>query len=289
MAKLEIVKFEQISLKGHTDYNEKWVQDIIADDPSILGLGDLMLKDKERIQHKAGILDFLLQEPETNQRYEVEVQLGKTDESHIIRTLEYWDIERKRYPQYDHTAVIVAEDITSRFFNVIGLFNGFIPLIAIQMKALKNGDHISLDFTIILDQGNLGLIDDDDDQQVVNSSYWEKRGTKTTVSMATSLVEMIKSFDPDFELKYKKHYIGLAKNGLAKNFATFRPQKNAMRLSIRLKKSDDINHRIEQAGLDLIDYSKSGRYRIRLLKTDLERHADFLKEILKQSYTEMMG
>ena len=66
MAKLEIVKFEQISLKGHTDYNEKWVQDIIADDPSILGLGDLMLKDKERIQHKAGILDFLLQEPEMN-------------------------------------------------------------------------------------------------------------------------------------------------------------------------------------------------------------------------------
>ncbi len=30
-----------------------------------------------------------------------------------------WDIERKRYPQYDHTAVIVAEDITSRFLNVI--------------------------------------------------------------------------------------------------------------------------------------------------------------------------
>jgi len=289
MAKLEIVKFEQISLEGHTDYTEKWVQDIIADDPSILGLGDLMLKDKERIQHKAGILDFLLQEPEMNQRYEVEVQLGKTDESHIIRTLEYWDIERKRYPQYDHIAVIVAEDITSRFFNVIGLFNGFIPLIAIQMKALKNGDQISLDFTTILDQGNLGLIDDDDDQPVVDSSYWEKRGTKTTVSMAVSLVEIIKSFDPDFEPKYNKYYIGLAKNGLAKNFATFHPQKNAMRLSIRLKKSDDINHRIEHAGLDLIDYTKSGRYRIRLLKTDMERHADFLKEILKQSYTEMMG
>ena len=38
-----------------------------------------------------------------------------TDESHIIRTIEYWDIERKRYRQYDHTAVIVAEDITSGF------------------------------------------------------------------------------------------------------------------------------------------------------------------------------
>ncbi len=60
----------------------------------------------------------------------MEIQLGKTDESHIIRTIEYWDIERKRYPQYDHVAVIVAEDITSRFLSVIGLFNGAIPLVA---------------------------------------------------------------------------------------------------------------------------------------------------------------
>ena len=28
-------------------------------------------------------------------RYEVEIQLGRVDESHIIRTIEYWDIEKK--------------------------------------------------------------------------------------------------------------------------------------------------------------------------------------------------
>ena len=77
--------------------------------------------------------------------------LGSTDESHIIRTIEYWDVERKRYPQYDHYAVIVAEDITSRFLNVIGLFNGFIPLIALQMIALKFGDQITLAFTKVVD------------------------------------------------------------------------------------------------------------------------------------------
>ena len=54
---------------------------------------------------------------------------------HLIlsSTIEYWDIERKRYPQYDHCAVLVAEDITSRFLNVVSLFYGTIPLIAIQM------------------------------------------------------------------------------------------------------------------------------------------------------------
>jgi len=127
MDKVNLIKPEKINLLNHPVLNEKWVQKAIAKDPSILGLGDLILKDKERIQPKAGRLDLLLQDPETNRRYEVEIQLGKVDESHIIRTIEYWDIERKRYPQYDHCAVIIAEDITSRFLNIISIFNGFIP------------------------------------------------------------------------------------------------------------------------------------------------------------------
>src|SRR5207237_308934 len=116
----------------------------ISEDPSILGLGDLLLKDKERMQPHAGRLDLLLQDPDDDRRYEVELQLGRTDESHIIRTIEYWDIERRRYPQYDHCAVIVAEDITSRFLNVISLFNSAVPMIAIQVTALGINDQVAL-------------------------------------------------------------------------------------------------------------------------------------------------
>jgi hypothetical protein len=107
------VKLERIALKGHPQLTERWVQDQLAENPSLLGLGDLDLRDKERMHPQAGRLDLLLHEPEGGRRYEVEIQLGRTDESHIIRTLEYWDIERKRYPQYEHVAVIVAEEITS--------------------------------------------------------------------------------------------------------------------------------------------------------------------------------
>ena len=91
------MKLESISIKRTDNLNEKWVQDIIADDPTILGLGDLIVKDKERMQPNAGRLDLLLQDPESLKRYEVEIQLGSVDESHIIRTIEYWDIEKKRY------------------------------------------------------------------------------------------------------------------------------------------------------------------------------------------------
>lgn len=65
-----------------------WVQDLISNDPSILGLGDLVLRDRERIQPRAGRLDLLLQDPESKRRYEVEIQLGSTDKAHIIRTFE---------------------------------------------------------------------------------------------------------------------------------------------------------------------------------------------------------
>ena len=87
-----------ISLKDHREFNEKWLQDRIAEDPTILGLGDVSVLERERTQERAGRLDILLSNPEQDRRYEVELMLGKTDESHIIRCIEYWDIERQRYP-----------------------------------------------------------------------------------------------------------------------------------------------------------------------------------------------
>lgn len=287
MSNLTYIKPERLWLKEHQTFNERWVQQIIADDPAILGLGDLILKDKERIQPRAGRLDLLLQDAETNRRYEVEVQLGKTDESHIIRTIEYWDIERKRYPQYDHCAVIVAEDITSRFLNVVSLFNGFIPLIVVQMNAVKFGEQISLVFTTVLDELALGLVDEDEEvQETTDRTYWlERRGTKATVSMADELLEIIKSFDEEVELKYNKFYIGLAKNGQPNNFVIFRPQKNSLRLEPRLQRTDEIEEELEAAGLDVMDYDKKwGRYRIRLSKGDIKKHSEFLTNLLRSAH-----
>jgi hypothetical protein len=61
----------------------------------------------------------LFEDPDATKRYEVELMLGRVDETHIIRAIEYPDIERKRYPNYANVAVLAAEEITSRFLNVI--------------------------------------------------------------------------------------------------------------------------------------------------------------------------
>ncbi len=285
MTDLSFVKPERIWLKDHATLNESWVRDVIADDPSILALGDLVLKDRERRQPRAGRLDLLLQDSETSRRYEVEIQLGKTDESHIIRTIEYWDIERKRYPQYDHCAVIVAEEITARFLNVISLFNGTIPLIALQMSALKIGTQVALVFTTVLDELAFGLVDDDEETEAVTDrAYWEERGTKETVGMADKVLEMIHTFDPDVELKYNKFYIGLAKDGRPCNYVVFRAKKTTLRAEVRLPPSDEATQELEKAGLDLMDYDKRwGRFRIRLAPPDLKLHAELLAGLLKRA------
>jgi hypothetical protein len=286
MQNLSYIKPEKILLQKHPVLNEKWVQARIAEDPGLLGLGDLILKDKERIQPKAGRLDLLLQDSDVNHRYEVEIQLGSTDESHIIRTIEYWDVERRRYPQYEHTAVIVAENVTSRFLNVISLFNGFIPLVAIQMNAVQIGEQISLIFTTVLDQMRLGLVEEDEAvQEVTDRYYWTEKASQKTVSMADQMLAMIHEWDPQLALKYNKFYIGLARDGQPDNFVVFRPKKGWIRLEPRLDRSDELQERLEEEGLDAMDYdTRWGRYRIRLAPHDLAQHEEFLKALLKEAY-----
>lgn len=280
-------KPEPIRLKNHPQLNEKWVQNLIANDPSILGLGDLVLRDVERIQPRAGRLDLLLQDVETLRRYEVELQLGATDEAHIIRTIEYWDIERKRYPQYDHCAVLVAEDITSRFLNVISLFNGTIPLIAIQLQALKVGENMTMVFTKVLDEMVRGLVDEDEDAEAAptDRAYWEERASKSTVGLADRMLEVLREFDPSLNLKFNKFYIGLEKDGQPYNFVQFRPRKSHMNFELKLPQSEELDQKIDQADLETLEYNRRwGQYRLRLSKEDIQKKSEVLKELSKLAY-----
>lgn len=232
---MEFHKARPVSLRTDETYNEKWLQKLLADDPSVLGLGDLVVKDVDRRQPRAGRLDLLLSDPETHTRYEVEIQLGATDETHIIRTIEYWDIERSRYPQYDHVAVIVAADITSRFLNVITLFNKAIPLIAIQLRALNVGnDIITINATTVLDLVHLGTEEEDEPGQPTDRAYWLNRGSQKTLKVVDQILGLINEVAPGTELKYNKYYIGLARDGIVDNFLVFRPRHEHVTVDFRI-------------------------------------------------------
>lgn len=283
------VKTEIISLKNHPELNEKWVQAKIAEDPSIIGLGELSLKDTERPQPSGGRLDLLLHDPESNRRYEVELQLGKSDESHIIRTIEYWDYQRKKFPQYEHCAVLIAEDITSRFLNVISLFNGIIPFIAIQMKALRVHDGLSLFFTTVIDELHLGT-DEDDEQEIVDRKYWESRGTKESVKLVDNIFGIIEAVAPGYSLKYNKHYIGLSKGGISQNFVSFVPRKKVMLLSVKHEQTEEIEQLISESDFDVLAYDRQWKqYRLRLTKKDIENSKDALVKLIGLAYAAYMS
>ena len=275
-------------LKTHPDFNDRWVQEKIAQDPSILGIGDLIRKDKARNQPGAGRLDLLFQDPDSNLRYEVEIQLGKTDESHIFRTIEYWDLERKRYPQYDHVAVLIAEDITSRFLNIISLLNGFIPLLAIQLNTIQIGEQIALIFTVVLDH-RLGLApEEEEEQEVTDRAYWGS--SKTTVEMADEVLQLLKTFDQDLALKYNKFYISVSKDNKPLNFVIFRPKKTSLGVEPKLKKTEEIEIMLDSANLDVLEYdTRNQRYRIRFSKDEVQKHQRLLKEILGRVYRDLNG
>ena len=283
------VKLKTVSLKNNPKLTERWLQEVIVNDPSILGLGDVLVKDRERIHPGAGRLDLLLQDVEGDGLYEVEIQLGATDEAHLIRTIEYWDIERRRYPQYDHTAVIVAEKITSRFFNVIGLFNGVIPLMAIQVAAIETVEGtVDLQFIKVMDTVELGYLDDDKEAEPTDRKYWETvRGTKKTVALADQVFDLAKKFAPETELEpsYNKHYIGFRIDGRPRNFAIMQPQRRGMRLEVKIPKDDAVNKIIDAAELDFMGYDKHfGTYKIKLFAEDLTKKKDTISFLLKMAY-----
>ena len=281
---MDFQKSKTVSLKANPLYNEKWLQQQLVADTTLLGLGELVVKDVERRQPHSGRLDLLLSDPETRTRYEVEIQLGATDEAHIIRTIEYWDIEKSRYPQYEHVAVIVAEDITSRFLNVINLFNKSIPIIAIQMRALDVGGVLTLNATTVLDVTSLGLEEEDEPGQATDRQYWIERGSQASVAVADAMLDLINEVTPGMALKYNKHYMGLARDGLADNFIQFRARKEHLIGEFRIPRSEEVSALLGDSGMDVLAYDKRwNRYRMRITGSDLVTHRDLLLDLIRRT------
>lgn len=281
---MKLTKLARINMKDDPKFNEAWLEEQISRDPSLLELGSVQVKDRQKIVDKGGRLDILLQNIDATVRYEVEVQLGKTDESHIIRTIEYWDAEKKKYPNFEHNAVIIAENITNRFFNVISLFNGSIPIIAYQVALYKIDDNqVSLIFTKILDSVKRVSMEQDDEKEVVDREYWEKIiGTEKTVKIADELLSLInQTLGQNFKLKYNKFYIGLSGDRGVDNIVIFKPKKSELTFIVFRPFDKQIEDKLVKLGISFLDYdNKDESFRLKLQPSDVEKHKEFLREFI---------
>jgi len=279
--KLEYCKPEIIRLKDY--YDEKWLQNRVEEDTSLLGLGDLITIERERKQPTGGRIDFLLFDPETQTMYETEVMLGALDESHIIRAIEYWDIERKRFPTRDHKAVIVAEEITSRFFNVIALINRAIPLIAFQLIATKWEDKIFLTFTKILDVYQEPEDEEDIPGEIVDRNYWVNRSNPRSMELMDEMIEIVRTLDQESRITYNKHHVALGTQ--RRNFCWFHPRKKEGLCYFEIRVGPD-NFDIAKALFEEMGVTFTHRkedlmaipLRVKVFRDHKERFAEMIKE-----------
>jgi hypothetical protein len=235
---LELKKISSVELRS-VGLNEKWLQDQIKEDTTILGLGELEIIGKEHRQPAGGRIDFLMHHADTDLFYEVEIMLGALDESHIIRTIEYWDVERQRRPQSDHRAVIVAENITSRFFNVLRLLNRSVPMIAVQLSAFKLDEStIVLHAVTVLDVvEEIAEAYVSEEAEETDRTYWEKRRDPSSLSVMDKIVTALKVTGVEQRLAYNKHHIALGSTG--NNFCWFHPRKTPGYCHVEFKLSAD--------------------------------------------------
>ena len=285
---MNYIKSKKIFLKNHPELSEKWLQEKIMEEPEILELGEnIEVRDTERRQSTGGRLDLLLKDSELGKRFTVELQLGECDPNHIIRTIEYWDIERKRFPQFEHCAVIIAENITSRFWNIINLFNRSIPLIAIQLdvRQMKNG--FTLNFIKVLDEIEYG-VEDEEISEPTDRTYWEKKSTPEMLSIVDILKSSLDKFFPEIELNYNKPYIGLKKNNVSDNFVRFRPYKKHLYMLVKKKRiSEETINNLEDEGLifERKNQATYSNYRIRIPnnKDDLNEKMPTIEKLFKKA------
>lgn len=261
--------------------DEKWLQDCINDDPSILGLGELSVYRRERIQASGGRVDFVLADPEDDTiRYEVEVMLGTLNESHIIRAIEYWDIERRKYPTLTHRAIIVAEDITNRFFNVISLMNKAIPIIAIQLNAFTFENYLFLNFVKVLDLVDSTETDEDEQQESVDRAYWDTRANNQSMKIFDVLIEIVRGIAQP-RITYNRGHIAVGTVG--RNFLWCHPRKNPyVYFELRVgEERERIASKFESAEIECKLNRHFGILNISVNSSKLQEHRELIAEAIQ--------
>lgn len=247
--------------KGFRDCgkDELWLQTRLSDNPALLtdllNANDLQLVAKERGQSSGGRLDLLFHDPETETMYEVEVMLGETDETHIIRTIEYWDLEKKRWPRKNHVAVLIAERINSRFYNVINLLSNAVPIIGIQANIVTVEGKDALHFTKIIDSYEEPEIEIPDGV-VITADKWKREMPEQYEAFA--LAEKWLSAIGKPEVVFHKNYVAIGLFGKHRVWISWRSKG---RVSIEVLMPEDATKAAEEMAAKLtVEWRRKNRF-----------------------------
>jgi hypothetical protein len=282
---------EKISLARHKDFDEAWVEKTIKNFPEMLGLGGLSNFQSQLIQQRVGRLDLLADNLSREQRFVIELMLGELDASHLMRVMDYW-LKRKNQDidsDLELVAVLVAEKVlVSRYFPLIQFLaqklGSDLPLIVIEMTALKVGDQMTLSFAQVIDSSQEEIVEGEIEGRVATDhAYWVNRSSQDGMHIVDELISILKQLDPSISARYNTNYVGITKKNRANNFVWFSPKRKFVRCNVKVSDPAGWQERLAALGVEVIEASGQ-LLRFRLKKEQLEASLETFKELLKASY-----
>jgi hypothetical protein len=193
-------------------YDERWLQDWLAADPSRLGLGEVSIIDQEQNQGHGGLLDLLALDRGSETYYSIEVQLGEIDGSHSFRVFDYWARNRARLPGKTHVAVLMAENASGRFRPALEALAETVPLIVIELRCWQGQGEALLIPEIVVANNSLDLSDTPAaaTSEERTEADWQHEATDEAWAFKDAFVQWVTENLGQVRIDYKpKSYVGV--------------------------------------------------------------------------------
>lgn len=279
---------------------EKRIQKEIEQESELLGLGKMTLEAREKRQIN-GRLDLQFKGcDDSKTRYEVELQLGKLNNDHLLRCVHYWNHERRKCPQFKHYAVIVAEEIPEYMLEAIMLFK--VPIIAIKISidqssgkiaAAKRLDLPIYDWTIVESQEEAEI---DEYITPYDMAYLETKWSEVSRKVLNEIYKLAIEVNPETEINITKNYVGFTDCNLY-SYMFVRNKDDSLILELVLDESPDIKNKIQEAGLIFKNpgnpytkhEKKRGHYDIQISMEDINEKEKEIKELIEMAYEKLVN
>ena len=278
-------KSEVLNLKKHPNYSETWLEETICCEPSILRLGDIKIMERQRRQ-KDGIarVDLIAQSEDKTEIFVIEMMLGPLDSSHIVRSVEYWLREQKRFarkPEVEVKAVLIAEQICdSRFKDVVRFLCDRMPLTVKEVAAIQVGDMLTLHCTTILDSSDEQSEDITVQPPQTSLESWEHEHP-ATLQGAKWFLQHLQFLDPAAVLNFARSTISIRLGSTGNLCMRFRPSAHgSFRARAWISDAEIWRDRLRAQGLRLSG-SEDAEDWVRMILTpeDISRHESTLNEL----------
>lgn len=167
---------------------------------------------------------------------------------------------------------------------MISLLAGSIPLIAIQLSALKVGDQVILNFVKVLDQRQLREDDAAEaDNEDVDRGTWEGRVGAALMQLCDHILGIANEIAvPKLELKYKKGHVGLSVHGQFYNVVALFPKQSFIVLRCQVDDAQAWVNRLTEKQLDAV-VKQGDRVHVRLTGQDMKDNEVLLRELVHEA------